>query len=553
MRRVVIVGGGSAGWMTAAYLNGALNNRGQNKTVDITLIESPDIPRISVGEATVPSIHHMLDVIGVDEADFMKATDATFKQSIKYVNWLNNKGEYYHHPFSRATLGPIDRTGKRWMESQRDIPFIETVSAQAIISEINRAPKPLGDQQFMAPLKYAYHFDAQLYADYLRDFSTARGVSHILANVVSVEQTETGYLKQVNLDTKTSVSGDIFIDCTGFKAVLIEKTLKVPFDDYSQWLLCDQALVTQFPYEDYFPGVIRPYTTCTAQSAGWIWDTPTQTRRAIGYVHSSEFIDAETAKAELLAYQSEGLKDCDTRLIRFKVGQRQKAWSKNCIAIGLSGGFIEPLESTGIHMAELAAVQLAEHFPYKDEDIPAFSFRLNRIISNRYYEILDFINLHYCLTRRNDTAFWREVQKPERINDRLKAKLEHWRKKEPTASDFQDQSFYGYNYNRAPIDDPEIDNRPPVDTGSLWNHASYEAILFGMDFRGPEFAKSMGDKRPHSRPVDFVLKAIQQAPKELPPHHVWLHQALGMQAWDTHSLPDAWPREEQSYITQKLS
>lgn len=553
MRKLVIVGGGSAGWMTAAYLNGALNNRGQNKTVDITLIESPDIPRISVGEATVPSIHHMLEVIGVNEADFMKATDATFKQSIKYVNWLDNKGEYYHHPFSRAVLGPIDHTGRNWMESLRDIPFSETVSSQTIISEINRAPKPLGGQPFMAPLKYAFHFDALLYADYLRDFSVARGVTHIKANVVDAEQTETGYIKAVRLDTETWVAGDFFIDCTGFKALLMEKTLNVPFDDYAQWLLCDQALVAQFPYEDYFPGAIRPYTTCTAQSAGWIWDTPTQTRRAIGYVHASGFINAETAKAELLAYQSKTLEDYDTRLIRFKVGQRQKAWSKNCIAIGLSGGFIEPLESTGIYMAELAAVLLAEHFPYKDEDIPAYAYRVNRVLSNRYYEILDFINLHYCLTRRNDTAFWREVQKPERINDRLKAKLEYWQKKAPSGSDFEDQSFLGYTYDREPLNDPEIDNRPPVDTASLWNHASYEAILFGMDFRGPEFEDKYGDQRPHSRPVEFVIKAIQQAPGALPPHHIWLHKALGMPPWETKSTPDSWAQEQQSYITQKLS
>ncbi len=553
MRRVIIVGGGSAGWMTAAYLNGALNDKGANKNVDITLIESPDIPRISVGEATVPSIHHMLDVIGIDETEFMKATDATFKQSIKYVNWLNNKGENYHHPFSRATPGPIDRTGQKWMESLRDIPFMETVSAQTIISEINRAPKPLGNEQFIAPLKYAYHFDAALYADYLRDFSKARGVNHVLANVQHVDQAETGYITQVWLDNEDIIQGDFFIDCTGFKALLIEKTMNVPFDDYSQWLLCDQAVVAQFSYEEYFPGVIRPYTTCTAQSAGWIWDTPTQTRRAMGYVHASEFIDAETAKAELLAYQSEALTDFDTRLIRFKVGQRQKAWSKNCIAIGLSGGFIEPLESTGIYLAELAAVTLAEYFPYKDEDIPASAYRLNRIISNRYYEILDFINLHYCLTRRTDTAFWREVQKPERINDRLKAKLEYWRMKSPTQSDFEDQSFYGFNYDRAISNDPEIDERPPVDTAGLWNHTSYEAILFGMDFRGPEFETSLGEARLPSRPVQFVINAIQQAPKQLPPHHVWLYHALGMKAWETKSKPDGWALQQQSYITQKLS
>lgn len=545
MRKVVIVGGGSAGWMTAAYLNGALNNKGLDKKVDITLIESPDIPRISVGEATVPSIHHMLEVIGMEEVAFMKATDATFKQSIKYVNWLKNEGEHYHHPFSRATPGPIDRTGVRWMESLRDIPFMETVSAQTIISEINRSPKTLNGQRFPAPLKYAYHFDAQLFADYLSEYSIVRGVKNILSNVEDVNINENGMISHVVLECGGTIEGDIFIDCTGFKALLIEKALGVGFDDYSQWLLCDQALVAQFDYENHFPGVVRPYTTCTAQSAGWIWDTPTQTRRAIGYVHASEFISQGQVKKELLAYQDKSLKDADTRLIKFKVGQRKKAWAANCIAVGLSGGFIEPLESTGLYMCELAAVTLAEHFPNKDEDIPALAFRFNRIISNRYYEILDFINLHYCLTRRNDTAFWREVQKPDRINDRLKAKLEHWHIKAPSLSDFQDQAFYGYNYNRSPANDPYIDDRPPIDTGSLWDYSSYESILFGMDFRGPEFESKLARERQPAKVISFIIDAIQRAPKALPPHHIWLHHALGMNAWESASLPDGWMAQKQ--------
>lgn len=540
MRRVVIIGGGSAGWMTASYLNGALNAQGREKNIDITLIESPDIPRISVGEATVPSIHHMLEVIGINEIDFMKATDATFKQSIKYVNWLENNGSNYHHPFSRATPGPIDRTGQNWMESLRDIPFMETVSAQTIISEINLAPKSPGSEAFSRPFKYAFHFDAQLFADYLRDFSVPLGVTHVLANMQDAKVGENGLISHVNLDTGASVEGDIFIDCTGFKSLLIEKAMGVGFDDYSQWLLCDQAVVAQFPYEDYFPGTIRPYTTCTAQSAGWIWDTPTQTRRSIGYVHSSDFISEGDAKAELLRYQDADLKDYETRLIKFKVGQRQKAWAGNCIAIGLAGGFIEPLESTGLFLCELAAVTLAEYFPYRDEDMPALSFRFNRVLSNRYYEVLDFINLHYCLTRRNDTAFWREVQKPERINDRLKAKLAHWQIKSPTQSDFEDQSFFGYNYNRPASEDPAIDSRPPVDTASLWNHASYEAILFGMDFRGPEFAEKFGDNRNPARVVNFVVDKLQDAPKMLAPHRLWLHKILGMPAWETKMRPDGW-------------
>ena len=540
IKKVVIVGGGSAGWMTAAYLNGALNDRGKKPTLQITLIESPDSPRISVGEATVPSIHHMLEVIGIDEIDFMKRTDATFKQSIKYVNWLENKGEGYHHPFSRATPGPIDRTGRHWMESRRDIPFVETVSAQAVISDINLSPRPLDNQGFVAPLKYAYHFDAQLYADYLTDIATAAGVAHIRANVNGVAKDEDNLISHVTLEDGTDIEGDFFIDCTGFKALLMEKAMGEPWVDFSQWLLCDRAIVSQFDYQDHFPGVVRPYTTCTGQSAGWIWDTPTQTRRAIGYVHASEFISEEDAKAELLRYQDPSLEDWPTRTIHFKVGHRRKAWTGNCMAIGLSGGFIEPLESTGIYLAELGAVMLSEHFPKTKADLPVMARRVNRVMTNRYYEVLDFINLHYCLTRRNDTPFWREVQKSDRITDRVKVKLDHWSRKAPTRSDFDDGFF------AAPVSDarnngsdPELDPRPPVDTAGLWDHTSYEAILFGMDFRGEEFSK-LGDDRHGAIPVPFVVNALQAAPKRLPPHHIWLHHALGMTAWEVRAKPAGW-------------
>ncbi len=540
IKKVVIVGGGSAGWITAAYLNGALNQRGADPQIDVTLVESPDVPRISVGEATVPSISHTLEVVGADETEFMKATDATFKQSIKYVNWLEKDGTGYHHPFSRATPGPIDFTGRRWMESQRDIPYMETVSAQAVISEIDRAPKMLQGQRFERNLKYAYHFDAQLFADYLRDLAVDGGVEHILANVTKVNQSEAGYIQSVSQDRGDDIEGDLFIDCTGFKSILMEKAMDVPFDDFSQWLFCDQAIVANFPYEDFFPGTVRPYTTCTAQSAGWIWDTPTMTRRAIGYVHSSKYVDPDEARNELLAYQGGISEDYETRLIRFKVGQRQKAWTKNCLAVGLSGGFIEPLESTGIYLCELAAVTLAELFPKTTDQLQTMAFRFNRIISNRYYEILDFINMHYCLSRRTDSEFWRDVQKDEHITDRLQAKLAFWREKAPTRADFEDQAFMGFEFHFDRSGDPEIDPRPPTDSAGLWDHQSYEAILWGMDFRGPEFATKPGDARQKARALPFVLKTIQSASQQLPPHHIWLHKELGMKPWETGPRPAGW-------------
>lgn len=533
-QRVVIVGGGSAGWITAAYLNGALNNRGQDKNVEITLVESPDIPRISVGEATIPSIRHVLEVIGVNETEFMMATDASFKQSIKYVDWLNKDGSFYHHPFTRFSEGPIDRTGENWMKSQRNIPFMETVSVQPVISEMCLAPKMLGAQTIESGLKYAFHLDAQKFADYLRDFSITKGVSHILANVEKANVDENGMISNVLLEDGRELEADLYVDCTGFKALLIGEALGVPYDDYSQWLLCDQAVVAQFPNEEYFPGIVRPYTTATAMSSGWVWDTPTQTRRSVGYVHSSQFIEADKAKEELLKYQSPDLKDYDTRLIKFSVGQRRKAWAGNCIAIGLSGGFIEPLESTGLYLCELAAVMMAEHFPSRVEDYEDLAFRFNRVISNRYYEILDFINLHYCLTRRTDSEFWREVQKPERINDRLKAKLEHWKMKAPSRSDFEDQAFNGFTY--MPVKDDSIDPRPPVDTAGLWNHESYECILYGMNFRSDEFT----GVRPPAQVLPAIINRFHEVSKALAPHHVWLHHELGMPQWQVREIPKGW-------------
>lgn len=542
MRRVLIVGGGSAGWMAAAYLNGALNERGENPTVEITLVESPDIPRISVGEATVPSIQHVLAVVGLDETEFMKAADATFKQSIRYQNWLFNDDSYYHHPFSRYRVQPIDRTGRNWLASDRSIPFMETVSAQPVICDMALAPKMLGRWDMGAPLSYAFHMNAQKFADYLRDFSVPRGVKHILANVRDVALTETGAIKSVRTDTELDLEADIFVDCTGFRSRLMGQALEVPYEDYSQFLLCDQALVARITYEDFYPGLIRPYTTATAQSSGWIWDIPMQDQRSIGYVHSSQFVSADQAEKELRAYEGRHGDALEPRLIKFNVGQRQKAWHKNCVAIGLAGGFIEPLESTGLYLSDLGAVMLAEHFPYSDDAMETLAFRFNRIVSNRYFEILDFINMHYCLSRRTDTPFWQEVQKPERITDRLQAKFDYWKTKPPSASDFDDQSFPG-GAGQMARSVPGCDPRPPVDAAGLWNHESYEAIMYGMHFCG-EPLKPPQSGSPQPRVMPAIIRRLQAARHKLAPHDRWLQQVLDAPSFRSSGYePAGWASE----------
>ena len=523
-RRVLIVGGGSAGWMAAAYLNAALNR--DDKTVDVALIESPDVPRIGVGEATIPNINHILSVIGIDEVEFMRRVDGTFKQSIRYVNWVDGRGDFYHHPFSRYRPSPIDHTGRDWLMSDRSIPFTETVSAQTAFCELGLSPKMIGQWDFGTPLSYAFHMNALKFADYLCEISTARGVTHYLDHVVDVDTREDGSIAAVQTKSGQRLEADLFVDCTGFSALLMEKTLGVDWVDCSQWLLCDRAITMAVPYEHHYRGYVRPFTTATALSNGWVWEIPLQDRRSLGYVHSSALLDKEDAEREIRAFEGPHAEALDTRFIYFKVGYREKAWVKNCVAIGLAGNFIEPLESTGLYLSDLATVILTEHFPHHG-DMDALAFRFNRVMVNRFYEILDFINMHYCLTRRTDTEFWREVQKSERINDRLKAKLEFWRLKPPSASDFEDQWLPGQPDH--PLSSQFTgDHRSPVDTAGLWGYESYEAILYGMDFLRDECDTWFGIDRPKTRVLPRVIQKLQMAPQKLVRHDEWLHRVLGM-------------------------
>lgn len=525
-KRILIIGGGSSGWMAAAYLNAALNR--SEKVADISLVESPDVPRVGVGEATVPNINHILAVIDIDEMEFMRQVDGTFKQSIKYVNWLHGQGEYYHHPFSRYRMSPLDRASHLWLRSDRSIPFMETVSAQPIICELGLSPRMLGEWDFGPPLTYAFHMNALKFADYLTELATSRGVTHYREHVSEVETASNGDIAAVETRSGQRLEADLFIDCTGFASLLIEKTLGVKYLDYSQWLLNDRAVTMHVDYEHHYPGYVRPYTTATALSSGWVWEIPLQNTRSLGYVYSSGFISDEDAEAELRQFEGPHSASISTRIVPFKVGRREHAWYRNCVAIGLSGGFIEPLESTGLYLSDLATVMLAEHFPRHCEMEP-MAIRFNRIMTNRFHEILDFINMHYCLTQRNDTAYWQEVQKPERINERLQAKLEYWKLKPPSAADFQDQFIPGQADTPLSPGMMAGDYRSPIDTAGLWNHESYEAILFGMDFLRDECDERFGEHRPRTLLLRQIVDRLRAAPKKLPPHDIWLQRALGMQ------------------------
>ena len=524
--RVLIVGGGSSGWMTAAYLDAVLNPDGK-KRVDIRLIESPDVPRIGVGEATIPSINHILAAIDIDEFEFLKRVDGTYKQAIKHIDWLDGRGEPYYHAFGRYRSGPVDSTSLDWLMSNRSLPFSETISAQPVICEACLAPKMMGPWDFGTPLTYAFHMNALKFADYLCEIATSRGVQHHLDHVVDIEMADNGDIAAVITKSDARIEADIFVDCTGFAGLLIEKKLGVGWVDCSQWLLCDRALAIQVPYEHNYPGYIRPNTLATAVSAGWIWEIPLQNRRAWGYVHASDFVSRDDAEIELRAHIGPLANDFEARYVPFKVGYRSKSWVRNCVAIGLSAGFIEPLESTGLYLSDLAAVMLTEYFPFHGDREP-MSYRYNRVIANRFHEILDFINLHYCLTRRKDSDFWREVTRPERTTERLQAKLDFWSGKPPSPADFEDQWFPGQPDTPLPSGGLPGDHRSPIDTGGVFSLSSYEAVLYGMDFLRTECDQWFGSNRPASQVPPRIADRLRIAPQKLPPHEVWLKQLAGM-------------------------
>jgi tryptophan halogenase len=532
-KKVLILGGGCAGWMAAVYLQTALGDNGQRR-VDIGVLESPDAPQIAKGEATLPDIRHMLDVIGFSEIDFLKRVDGTFKQAIKHVNWVHGHGDYYFHTLDRSRMQPIDTLGMLWLMSDHSIPFAETISTQPMICELGLAPLPLGSQGAVRLLSYAYHVNVQKFADLLREIAVSKGVSHHIDDVVDVEMADNGDIAAIQARNGKRLDADLFVDCTGKDALLIGKQLGVDWVDFSNWLLCDRTVTMDVPYDDYYPGYIRPYTTATALSSGWSWDIPLQTHRSLGYVNSGAFIDEEGAADELRVFEGSHAESLETRTHHFKVGYRAKPWARNCVSIGHATGYIEPLESTDLYLASLATEMLAEHFPYV-EDMTPLAYRYNRILANRFYEILDFVNMHYCLTQRADSEFWHEVRKPEHINERLQAKLDFWKVKIPSMSDFVDQKFPAQPETALPDGNLPGDHRAPVDTAALFGIDNYEAVLYGMGFLAEECDRWFGEKRPKTRIPKQIVENLRRAPDALPPHAAWLQQIVGMPEYPASS------------------
>jgi tryptophan halogenase len=400
IRRILIVGGGTAGWMTAAALAQAVDLQ----QCAVSLVESDDIGTIGVGEATIPTIHWFNAIVGLDEKEFVRATRATFKLGIEFRDWAR-PGQSYFHPFGRYGL-PADGVSfqHRWIKAQLEgqPDNFEDYSLNTVAARTGKFAFPANDSaSLLSTLGYAYHFDASLYGQYLRRRSELKGVKRHEGTVERIDQhPETGFITALHTNHGEVLEADLFIDCTGLRALLIEGVLKVGFDDWSRWLPCDRAMAV--PSER--AGKLVPYTRSTALAAGWQWRIPLQHRTGNGYVYSSQYISDDSAAATLLG-NLDGRALADPRPIRFRTGRRRVAWIKNVIAIGLSAGFLEPLESTSIHLIQSGIAKLLSLFPDRDCDSHVVE-QYNRVVADEFTGVRDFLALHYHSTRERSEPLW---------------------------------------------------------------------------------------------------------------------------------------------------
>ncbi len=420
IKNIVIVGGGTAGWMTAVTLSTVL--RGQ---YNIRLVESDEIGIVGVGEATIPMIQRFNQVAGIDEAEFMKATQGTYKLGIEFVNW-GKLGERYIHGF--GILGQdlwTARFDQYWqrLRGLGKARELDEYSITRMACRHNKFMPPRRDltNSPLSDIAYAYHFDASLYARYLRTVSEQRGVRRTEGKVAQVSQRAAdGHVDAVLMESGERIEGDLFIDCSGFRGLLIEGALQTGYEDWNHWLPCDRALAVPCASAP----VLTPYTRSTAHSAGWQWRIPLQHRTGNGHVYSSAFMQDEEAQRILLA-NLDGKPLAEPRMVKFRTGMRKLGWNRNVVAIGLSSGFLEPLESTSIHMIQSSIARLIQFFPdrgFNQLQVDEY----NRQARFEYESIRDFVILHYKLNQRDDSDFWQQCAAMA-VPDSLQQKIDMFR------------------------------------------------------------------------------------------------------------------------------
>jgi len=427
---IVIVGGGTAGWMTAA----AFSHLIEKQLCHVTLIESAEIGSVGVGEATLPQMKDFNDFIGLNEADMMQNTNASFKLGIQFVDW-GKKNTSYIHPFGKfgEKISGID-FHQIWsrLNTKGMAEPIENYSYAIQACNNNRFEFPVTDKDYInSTYSYAYHFDASLYAQYLKQHSKTNHVNHIEGKITKVNKSsDTGAIESLLLENGSIIQGDFFIDCSGFRSLLLGENLSGSFEDWSHWLPCNRAVTVPSKKLQSIP----PYTRSTAKEAGWQWRIPLQHRTGNGYVFCSQFISDDEAAQSLIRDSVDSV--ADPRFLKFKAGRYRQSWIKNCVAIGLSSGFLEPLESTSIYLVQVAIFNLLKCFPQKEIDEKLIT-EYSRLMDFEYERIRDFLILHYHLSDRNDSELWRYCSAMD-IPESLSEKIAIYKKR-----GFVDQYTYG--------------------------------------------------------------------------------------------------------------
>lgn len=500
IQRIAIIGGGTAGWLAAAVIASQHKKATTvDKTLSITLVESSDVPTVGVGEGTWPTMKNTLKDIGIKEADLFQHCHAVFKQGGKFVEWVKGKEDFYYHPFTVPLgYGRMDLA-----------PYINNIEDYAVqtnfqhhVCEAGLAPRTISEAEYSGQCNYAYHLDAGEFAELLKHHcKTVLGVTQIIGTVDSVKQSDDGSIESVHLTKGDEVAADFFIDCTGFKSLLLGETLGVPFVSADKYLFNDTALAAHVPYEN-IDDPIASHTIATAQNAGWIWDIGLTHRRGVGHVYASQYLSDDEAEANLRSYIGETEKNISVRKISFKSGHREWFWEKNCVAVGMAGGFVEPLEATAIMLIEMSSRFIADNLPPNKALMPTIAKRFNKQMQYRWTRIIDFLKLHYMLTQREE-PYWQAHTREEGIPETLKEDLAVWGYRGPTQADF----------------DSAIE---------LFPAASYQYVLYGMGFK-PDFTLHQhlyGQQQQADIIIQRNQQITQQMLQNLPQHRDYIEQWL---------------------------
>jgi flavin-dependent dehydrogenase len=477
---IVIVGGGTAGWMTAAYLTKALDRIG-----GITVVESERIPTIGVGEATFSTIKLFFDFLGLEEQDWMPSCNAAYKLAIKFVDWTASRRHFYH-PFQRYEVVDGFNLAEWWLKLKRHRePFDYACFTIPALCDEQRSPRFLDGrvfddrvQQYFADgpagggvlaehkvqLPYAYHFDAGLLAAFLKRYAMQRGVRQVVDDVVGVTRGEDGGILQIETRENGPLRGGLFVDCTGFRGLLINQTLGEPFIPFAESLLCDSAVAMQVPADS--AAQMEPYTTATALSAGWVWKIPLYGRIGTGYVYSSAFLSREQAEREFRRHLGPAADRCAANHIAMRIGRCRNSWVKNCVAIGLASGFVEPLESTGIFFIQHGIEELVSHlhFGAPDEEMVE---SYNRTVAECIDGVRDFLVLHYRGSDRADDEFWRATKDGIKVPESLEPRLRLWRTRLPNPKNvnpsYHGFESYSYSVMLLGLGSPPASSLPALD------------------------------------------------------------------------------------------